>query len=68
MKNFLKSFNAEDYPNWKEISPKRYEIFYQNSEIIDARDNTACFKYNGYAYYTCVLGMGHHYLKIIAES
>lgn len=68
MKDFLKSFKAEDYPEWKEISPKRYEIFYQNSEIVDARDNTACFKYNGYAYYTCLLGMGHYYLKIIAES
>lgn len=68
MKNFLQSFNAEDYLDWKEVSPKRYEIFCQNSEIVDARDKTACFKYNGYAYYTCILGMGHHYLKIIAES
>lgn len=68
MKNFLKSFNAEEYPDWKEISPKRYEIFYQNSEIVDARDTTACFKYNGYAYYTCKLGMGHHYLKMIKED
>lgn len=68
MKNFLKSFNAEEYPDWKEISPKRYGIFYQNSEIVDARDTTACFKYNGYAYYTCKLGMGHHYLKMIKED
>lgn len=68
MKEFLKSFKAEDYLDWKEISPKRYEVFSQNSELIDVRDTTACFKYNGYIYYTCILGMGHHYLKIIAES
>ena len=68
MKQFLKSFNAEEYLDWKEISPKRYEVFSQNSELIDVRDTTACFKYNGYIYYTCILGMGHHYLKIIAES
>lgn len=68
MKNFLKSFKAEDYTDWTDISPKRYEIFCQNSEIIDVRYTTACFKYNGYAYYTCILGMSHHYLKIIAES
>ena len=68
MKEFLKSFKAKDYLDWKEISPKRYEIFSQNSEIVDDRDTTACFKYNGYIYYTCILGMGHHYLKIIVES
>lgn len=68
MQGFLASFDGKDYPDWKEISPKRYEIFYQNSEIVDAKDTTACFKYNGYAYYTCKLGMGHHYLKMIKED
>lgn len=60
-------YDIDDYSEEPRY-PKRYEIFSQNSELIDVRDTTACFKYNGYIYYTCVLGMGHHYLKIIAES